>query len=160
MPKKTTTPADHRTEFPKKEETTYKQITLSEYLSQEYPDERWGSCGKCICRHCLYWWSSRCPYGDCYDDGRAVTDPYDKAHPEEPPRTSWSNWRTDQAYWCRGGMYYPIYECGQYVRYEGKEVKTCLESNVSVFQDGYILCRTINETGCKWCYERWERKQE
>ncbi len=51
-----------------------------------------GSCGKCVCRSCLYWWSRRCPYGDCYDDHRAKTDPYDKAHPNEPPRTAWSNW--------------------------------------------------------------------
>lgn len=137
----------------------YEQITLNEYLSREYPDMRWGGCGNCICRHCLYRWSLRCPFGGCYDDGRAVKNPYDKAHPKEPPRTGWSDWRTDQAYWCRGGVRYPSYECDSYVKYTGQRVEECLDTNVQVFQDGYILCCLVDTVGCKRCYEEWERKQ-
>lgn len=59
-------------------------------------------CADCVCKTCLMWWSSRCPHGECYDEYRAKVIPYDKAHPNEPPRTTWSNWKTDQAYWCRG----------------------------------------------------------
>lgn len=105
------------------------------------------SCSDCICRDCLYWWSGRCPYGGCYDDYRAQADPYDKAHPGEPPRTGWSHWETDQAHWCRGGSYYHVRECGHFVKYEGQQVRECLKAQVSVFQDGFIRCGIIDCMG-------------
>lgn len=122
----------------------------------------WGknSCNNCICRDCLYWWSSRCPYGRCYDDHRAQVDPYDKAHPGEPPRTSWSDWEAQQAYWCRGGIFYPVGHCGHYVEYKGQQVRECLKALVSVFQDGYIWCSLIDCIGCQKCYEEFEKKME
>lgn len=57
------------------------QITLQEWLKPDII----AHCGDCVCRSCMYWWSKRCPYGECYDDHRAVVDPYDKA--DKPPRT-------------------------------------------------------------------------
>ena len=137
------------------------QIELKDYLRREYPEWTWGGCGKCACRACLYWWSQRCPYGGCWDDHRADVDPYDRAHPEEPPRTWWSDWNKpgEQAHWCRGGENYPMYEeCSHYVRYEGQQIKTCLKANVAIFQDGYIECGIINTFGCQRCYEEWEEK--
>lgn len=118
------------------------------------------SCSKCICEDCLYWWSGRCPYGRCYDDYRAQADPYDKAHPGEPPRTGWSHWETQQAYWCRGGSFYNVRECGHFVKYEGQQVKECLKAQVSVFQDGFIRCCLIDYMGCQRCYEEFERRME
>ena len=115
-------------------------------------------CSPCICNHCLYWWSARCPYGECWDDHRAETEPYDKAHPDEPPRTGWSNWRTDQAYWCRGGAFYPVHYCENFVRYQGQQVKSCLDANVDVFQDGYIMCSIVDTAGCEECYRRFTEK--
>lgn len=137
------------------------QIELEDYLRQEYPDLTWGGCGKCDCMTCLYWWSERCPYGSCWDDHRAQVNPYDAAHPLEPPRTEWSNWNKpgEQAHWCRGGENYPMYEeCSYYVRYEGQRVKECLKANVAIFQDGYIGCDIINTFGCRRCYKEWEEK--
>lgn len=136
------------------------QISVFEYMAKEYPKTTWGGCGNCICKHCLYWWSMRCPYGGCWDDHRAQVPPYDKAHPDEPPRTGRSNWETDQAYWCRRGVCYPVYECEHYARYTGSQIKECLEANVSVFQDGYILCSLVDMVGCQWCYERWEDRDD
>lgn len=123
-------------------------------------DQSAGGCGSCICRNCLYWWSARCPYGECWDDHRAATDPYDKAHPDKPPRTHWTNWRTDQAYWCRGGAFYPVHYCEHFVRYRGQQVKSCLDANVSIFQDGYIQCSIVNTVGCQECYRRFMERNE
>lgn len=119
------------------------------------------SCTACICKNCLYWWSSRCPYGECWDDHRAIIDPYDKAHPGQAPRTLWSNWnkKGEQAHWCRGGSFYPIRYCEHFVKYKGQQVKTCLKANVSVFQDGYISCGIIDSVGCERCYEEFEVNQ-
>ena len=39
------------------------QITLEEYLQSRR--KIFPTCGDCVCRSCLYWWSSRCPYGGC-----------------------------------------------------------------------------------------------
>lgn len=136
------------------------QINIFEYMAKEYPKMSLNGCGNCICRHCLYWWSNRCPFGKCWDDHRAQVNPYDKAHPDGPQRTGWSNWKTDQAYWCRGGVCYPAYECEIYVKYTGQRVETCLDANVQVFQDGYILCSLVDIARCKQCYERWERKND
>lgn len=113
-------------------------------------------CGGCICKGCLMWWSGRCPYGGCYDNHRAAANPYDAAHPGEPPRTLWSSWRADQAFWCRGGTFYPAVWCQHYVRYSGESsVRTCLGQNVQVFQDGFILCGIIDTVGCTECYRRF-----
>lgn len=111
-------------------------------------------CGDCLCRKCLFWWSGRCPYGVCYDDHRAKTDPYDKAHPGQPPRKGWTLWREQQAWWCRGGICYPQHSCRHYVEYAGQKVKTCLRANVSVFQDGYIHCPIVENVGCQWCWDQ------
>lgn len=117
-------------------------------------------CEDCICRRCLYWWSRRCPYGRCYDDHRAEVDPYDKAHPDKPPRTGWSHWETQQAYWCRGGFFHPVDRCGHFVEYEEHQVKECLHAPVSIYQDGYIRCGVIDWKGCQRCYEEFMKKWE
>lgn len=133
------------------------QMSLS-----DLPDEpKWDwSCSKCVCETCLYRWSGRCPYGGCYDDLRSIENPYDKAHPDEPPRKIWSDWNKpgEQAHWCRGGSFYPSHWCWFYVRYEGQQVRTCLEYNVSVFQDGYIQCGFLPV--CEECYRRFEEKHK
>lgn len=134
------------------------QITFDEYLKSKR--KRFPGCDDCICRSCLYWWSSRCPYGKCYDDHRAVVEPYDEAHPEEPPRTGWSHWETQQAYWCRGGEFYPASCCEHFVKYKECQVKDCLEAPVVVFQDGHIQCDMEHIRGCQWCYERLENRMQ
>ena len=117
-------------------------------------------CRDCLCRTCLYWWSGRCPHGECYDDLRAERNPYDAAHPGEPPRTTWSNWRGDQAHWCRGGTCYPQHLCSDYVEYQGSTVRSCLLNNVQLFQDGYIGCGLVETIGCEECYRRFAEKEE
>ena len=140
-----------------KEKQCEGQMSLSDLTNQLQIE--W-SCSKCVCKSCLYWWSDRCPYGLCYDDLRAKDNPYDKAHPDKPPRKIWSNWNKpgEQAHWCRGGSFYPSHWCWHYVRYEGQQVRTCLEYNVSVFQDGYIQCGFL--PGCEECYRRFEERME
>lgn len=115
-------------------------------------------CKDCLCRECLYWWSNRCPYGLCYDDKRAREKPYDIAHTNEPLRKSWSAWKGDQEHWCRGGVCYPQKICESYKHYKGSTVKSCLMSNVQVFQDGFIRCSIIETMGCEECYKRFEEK--
>lgn len=132
------------------------QISLREWLT-DY--ELTAGC-QCMCRDCLYWWSLRCPYGGCYDDERARQNPYDLAHPGKLPRTGWTGWETDQAHWCRGGVMYPAKYCQHFVRYEGQVVKNCLGCNVSVFQDGYILCSIVDTVGCVECYRRFKERRE
>ncbi len=66
------------------------QIDFKEYLKQQR--KVISSCSDCVCQNRLLWWSSRCPYGGCYDDKRAVEDPYDKANPGNPPRKGWTDW--------------------------------------------------------------------
>ena len=121
-----------------------------------------GGCGDCACRTCLMWWSNRCPHGDCYDDHRAKVDPYDKAHPNNPPRKTWTNWATDQAFWCRGGICYPVGAevCEHYVKYVESEhtVSSCLEAVVSRFQDGYMTCGLGDDFDCEKCYRRFNEK--
>lgn len=137
------------------------QITISEYI-QNRLQTLWGGCTGCVCRNCLYWQSQRCPYGECWDDHRAVTDPYDKAHPEKPLRKGWSNWdrQGEQAHWCRGGQNYPVYYCPNFVKYRGQQVKTCLKANVVIFQDGYVDCCLIDSFGCERCYKEFLEKRE
>lgn len=119
-------------------------------------------CDNCICKTCLYYCSDRCPYGRCYDDKRAIDNPYDKAHPEEPPRKAWSNWMTDQMYWCRGGTHYKTYKCDNYLEYIRNKhiIKECLEAIVDIYQDGYIRCSLVDSLGCDECYKRFEQKIE
>lgn len=116
----------------------------------------------CICEKCLYYWSSRCPYGGCYDDLRAKENPYDKSHPGEPPRTAWSDWKTDQAYWCRGGIFYQTHECEKFVEYDESKsvVKECLDAMVEVYQDGYVQCSLVESVGCEECMKRFEEKMD
>lgn len=136
------------------------QITLEEW-KESLDHKTFVGCESCVCRHCLFWWSSRCRYGECWDDHRAIIDPYDKAHPDQPLRKLWSNWDKlgEQAHWCRGGITYPIHYCKSFVKYKGQQVKTCLKANVSVFQDGYISCGIIDSVGCERCYEEFEVNQ-
>ena len=116
------------------------------------------TCSDCICSSCLLKQSGRCPHGSCYDDLRAVINPYDKAHPDKPPRTGWSNWKTDQAFWCRGGIFYPAKSCVNYIKYTGCRVEECINAPVVIFQDGYISCSLVECIGCKTCYERFVKK--
>ena len=111
------------------------QIDFTEYLQKQ---KQLQFCSDCVCRKCLFWWSGRCPYGGCYDDKRAIDNPYDKAHPDEPPRKLWSQWNEpgEQAPWCRGGALYTATYCDRFIKYEGCTIKECLKANVAVYQDG------------------------
>ena len=111
------------------------------------------SCSQCVCRKCLFWWSGRCQYGECYDDKRAAKEPYDKAHPSEPLRTGWSNWNHpgEQAHWCRGGILYPISYCEKFIKYIGSTVEDCVSAPVQIFQDGYTFCTLKESIGCDAC---------
>ena len=135
------------------------QISIFEYLESQKTHFR--SCGQCACRSCLYWWSSRCPYGGCYDDHRAKVNPYDKAHPGKPPRTGWSNWNKpgEQAHWCRGGALYPEHYCENFVKYKGSEIEECVDCNIQVFQDGYISCSIKDAMGCEACIDRKQMEE-
>lgn len=135
------------------------QITFNEYLKNR-DKPTWGGC-KCICRNCLYWWSNRCPYGDCYDDHRAEADPYDKAHPDEPPRKQWSNWDKpgEQAHWCRGGTFYPAHYCKHFVKYKGSDIQDCVDAPIKIFQDGHIICSLKDSIGCEECIARKEGRE-
>lgn len=136
------------------------QITMTEYLKSQMQMICLAGCSHCVCRSCLYWWSGRCPYGKCYDDHRADADPYDKAHPDKPPRTGWSNWTKpgEQAHWCRGGTAYPTRWCDHFIKYTGQRVETCIKSNVSIFQDGYINCGIMDAIGCEACYQEMKER--
>ncbi len=131
------------------------QIDIFQYLSEMSVSM---SCGCCVCKNCLYWWSSRCPYGRCFDDKRSRTDPYDKAHLEESPRTGWSAWNQpgEQAHWCRGGRFYPTRYCESFVKYEGSVIEECTGCNIQVFQDGYISCSMKETMGCEACISQSE----
>ena len=135
------------------------QISMEDYLSTR--DGIFPSCSSCICRSCLYWWSARCPYGGCYDDFRAKDNPYDKAHPGEPPRTLWSNWNKpgEQAHWCRGGVFYPEHYCERFVKYKGSVIEECVDCNIQVFQDGFISCSTKDAMGCEACIDRKQMEE-
>lgn len=124
------------------------QLDIFQYLSDTPAAMH---CGCCVCKNCLYWWSGRCPYGDCFDDERARADPYDKAHPNEVPRTTWSNWSEpgEQAHWCRGGIFYPIRYYENFVKYKGSVIEECISCNIQVFQDGYISCSLKETLGCE-----------
>ena len=137
------------------------QMNLEEWNNSRVR-HTWGGCTGCACRNCLYWWSSRCPYGECWDDHRAQINPYNKVYPDKPPRKCWSNWNKpgEQEHWCRGGRFYPISYCAEFVKYKGQQVKTCLKANVSIFQDGYIDCSLVENIGCEACYREFEERIE
>ena len=137
------------------------QISLIDYI-HDRDDVTFGGCGRCICRNCLYWWSGRCPYNGCYDDHRAEVDPYDKAHPDKPPRTVWSHWDKpgEQAHWCRGGTFYPAHYCPGFTKYKGCQIKECLKCNVAVYQDRYIDCSLVDTLGCTECYKEFNESME
>lgn len=132
------------------------QITIEEYLEKRKKSNI-GGCDGCVCKNCLYWWSDRCPYGKCYDDHRAEQEPYDKAHPNKTSRKGWSKWDRpeEQAHWCRGGIFYPQYYCSHFIKYQGQQVRECLDAVVAVFQDGYISCSLVDVAGCEECYRRF-----
>lgn len=133
------------------------QIDLFNYV-KERDSRTIKHCGQCVCDNCLYWWSHRCPYGDCYDDIRAKENPYDKAHPDKSPRKMWSNWNKpgEQAHWCRGGMFYPTKYCEHFVKYKGSTVEDCVDAPMQIFQDGYIICSLKETIGCDECLARSE----
>ncbi len=136
------------------------QISISDYLAS-MPDVVSAGCGECICQKCLYYHSDRCSYGHCYDDKRAKDNPYDKAHPDRPPRTVWSNWNKpgEQAHWCRGGTFYPLYsKCEHFVKYTGVRVEECIWANILVYQDGYRECSLVDVFGCETCYDHLMEK--
>lgn len=128
----------------------------------QLPERNKMYCKNCLCKRYLYWWSSRCPVGECFDDMRAVIAPYDKIHKEKEPRKMWSDWNKpgEQSHWCRGGIFYPTEYCEHYEKYLGSQVKTCLKSNVQIFQDGYISCGLIDSLGCEGCYREFEQMME
>lgn len=106
------------------------------------------SCSDCICRYCLYWWSGRCPYGECRDDWRAKCDPYKGSR-----RTGWSDWDKpgEQEHWCRGGSFYPAEECEKFEEYTGQIVEQCHKAPTLVFQDGYRECSMKVNGTCERC---------
>ena len=115
------------------------------------------SCVGCICNICLLWWSGRCPYGHCYDDIRAYSNPYDAAHPGKI-RKSWSNWAApgEQSHWCRGGILYHAYTCEHYKPYRKPVAHRCLGCNVWIWADGYVYCPLVDAIGCAECMRAWE----
>ena len=110
------------------------QISIAEYLREK----NWvpaAHCGSCICQSCLYWWSNRCPNSDCYLG------------------------RRPQVYGCQEGVVYPVHDCISFQLYQGQQVKECLGSAVSVFQDGYVLCRLRDSEDCTECYMKYTRRR-
>lgn len=131
----------------------------------DYLDEKSNTiaiCDRCVCRACLYWWSNRCPYGECYDDYRAKIEPYNKIYPDKPPRTGWSNWNKlgEQAHWCRGGILYPVSYCEHFEKYKGSIIEECIDASIQIFQDGYIACSLKESIGCEICIARKEGKEK
>jgi len=110
-----------------------------------------------LCKYCLYWWSSRCPYGACYDDLRAKTEPYTDYYSE---RHLWSDSHRpgEQEHWCRGGSFYSTEECERFVQYEGQRIEQCHKANTSVFQDGYRECGMMVNGSCERCLTEMEKE--
>lgn len=124
-------------------------------LKDRYPVSQM-HCQDCYCKNCLYWWSSRCIYGKCWDDFRAKKNPYNKVFPDKSPRKGWSSWGRpgEQAHWCRGGVFYPERKCEHYVKYTGSTTEECVEAPIQIFQDGYISCTFKDLIGCEACVAR------
>ena len=104
-------------------EAPYRVQRWSELKAEPIDEEETAcvGCSACLCRGCELWWRGKCPYGHCYDSHRAKVKPYDVYHPGRPPRTGWSEWYKDQAFWCRGGIFYSCKECEHYVPYKREE---------------------------------------
>lgn len=136
------------------------QISLEQYYGQTEVFSI--LCKYCLCERCLYYWSKRCPYGECYDDFRAKERPYNKAHPNKPPRKGWTTWETDQAYWCRGGSFYYTLNCPHFVKYQHEKTRvvSCLEAMVDIYQDGYMECCLVDDVGCEECYRRFSERMK
>ena len=118
------------------------------------------SCTDCLCRYCLRFWQSHCPYGECYDDYRAKTDPY-TAH--KPERHTWTGSHDpgEQEHWSRGGALYPASECECYIEYEGSHIEECVKANIQVFQDSFRTCSMMINGSCEMCLQELEtRKNE
>lgn len=133
------------------------QITLDEYAAGR---KKTLSYSGCVCEKCLYWWSGRCPYGKCYDDYRAKTEPFDKVQ-EQTPRTGWSDWNKpgEQKHWCRGGIFYPATYCEHFAKYAGSTVEDCVAAPIEIFQNGFIRCALKDNITCEECIRRVEGKE-
>lgn len=129
------------------------QISLFSYMSGLTQTS--GTCSNCICSKCLFYASGRCFYGYCFDDLRAVNNPYPLLHPNEPPRRAWSNWSKigEQEHWCRGGIFYPSYYCDNFVKFEGMEIQECVRCNILIYQDGFVSCPLKSTIGCDACID-------
>lgn len=137
------------------------QMELSDFLKiSENPSPQM-YCKDCYCKTCLLWWSHRCVYGKCWDDFRAKENPYNKAFPDKPPRTGWSNWNKpgEQEHWCRGGAFYPERKCDHYVEYTGCTIEDCIAAPIQLFQDGFLICTLKDSIGCEACIAREEGKK-
>lgn len=84
----------------------------------------------CICRKCLYWWSSRC-------EAKCETQ---NCH---------GGWFY-QAHECERYI-----ECDE----AKTQVKDCLEAVTVIYQDGYISCSLADTVGCEECYRQFEERQ-
>lgn len=117
------------------------------------------NCSDCLCRYCLRWWQNRCPYGECYDDYRARTDPYTASHPE---RHTWTDSHKpgEQEHWCRGGALYPAEDCEHYIEYEGQRIEECVKANIQVFQDGTRNCSMMVGGSCEVCLRELEKRRK
>lgn len=129
-------------------------------LDEIFPKPSIGGCGDCICKDCMRWCQSKCPFGACRDDWRATVNPYDAAH-GGVIRKQWSDWNKpgEQAHWCRGGICYPAHICEHYVQYQKPDVQYCLNATVTKWADGTIICSLVDAIGCEECMRRWEERQ-
>ena len=91
-------------------------------------------CGQCICENCLYWWSGRCSYGRCFDDYRAKENPYDKAHPDKPPRKAWNT---------RKPMQNIVERLEEELELTDKEKRRCVHENPLQFDEAKGYARGI-----------------
>ena len=137
------------------------QMELSDFLKISENPSLQMYCKDCYCKTCLLWWSHRCVYGKCWDDFRAKANPYNKAFPDKPPRTGWSNWNKlgEQEHWCRGGAFYPERKCEHYVEYAGCTIEDCIAAPIQLFPDGYVICTLKDSIGCEACIARSEGKK-
>lgn len=102
------------------------------------------TCGRCICKQCLYYASGRCPHGACYDSLRA------KVYPRS----------TEQVNWCKGGVFYQSHHCNEFVQFSGCRVVECLQAVVIKYQDNHIQCPLVDTVGCEECMTSWQRQQD
>ena len=122
------------------------------------------SCDGCLCQYCLYFWSWRCPFGQCRDDWRAIHDPR-----KGEIRKTWSDWNLplEQEHYCRGGFFVPAEECECFVQYEGQKIEQCHAAMARVFQDNFRVCSMMQNGSCENCLreltqiaERGEKENE